>query len=41
MEHGGKTALETEKSYNGKNGQAATVKRIIFLSQILSQPKYN
>jgi hypothetical protein len=41
MEHGGKTVLKTEKSHNGKNEQAATVKRIIYLSQILSQPKYN
>lgn len=41
MVHGGKTALKTEKLYNGKNEQAAIVKRIICLSQILSQLKYN
>ena len=32
MEHDGTMALKTEKSHNGKNEQAATVKRIICLS---------
>jgi hypothetical protein len=40
MEYDGKTALKTEKSQNGKNEQAATVKRIICLSRILSQSEY-
>jgi hypothetical protein len=41
MEHDGMMALKTEKSHNGKNEQAATVKMIICFSRILSQPKYN